>query len=97
MEAQRTLVQRAEPRTSVQVTFPDGTILEGPIGTPLEVFVQAAEEMAEIPRGTLAVAATVDGLLRELTMPVTRDISVKPVTTDTGMAAASTGARWPFC
>lgn len=84
MEAQRTLVQRAEPRTSVQVTFPDGTILEGPIGTPLEVFVQAAEEMAEIPRGTLAVAATVDGLLRELTMPVTRDISVKPVTTDTG-------------
>ncbi len=84
MEAQRTLIQRAEPRTTVQVTFPDGTILEGPIGTPLEVFVLAAEEQAEVPRGTLVVAATVDGMLRELTMPVTRDITAIPITTDTG-------------
>ena len=86
MEAQRiaTLVHRAEPRATVQVTFPDGAIFEGPVGTPLEVFVQAAEQAADMPRGTLVVAAVVDGMLRELTMPVTRDIAVTPVTTDTG-------------
>ena len=86
MEAQRTatLVHRAEPRVTVQVTFPDGAIFEGPVGTPLEVFVQAAEQAADMPRGALVVAAVVDGMLRELTMPVTRDIAVTPVTTDTG-------------
>ena len=46
-------------RAPVQVTFPDGTILEGDRHAA-GGFVQAAEEMAEILR-TLAVAATVDG------------------------------------
>jgi uridine kinase len=67
----------------VQVTFPDAAILEGPVGTPLETFMQAYEN-GQRPRGSLVVAAVVDGLLRELTMPVTRDVSVQPVRTDSG-------------
>lgn len=71
------------PRSSVQVTFPDSTTLEGPLGTTLETFVQTYEQ--EYPsRGRLAVAAIVDGTLRELTMSVTRDIVIKPVYTDSG-------------
>lgn len=67
----------------VQVSFPDGTLLAGPVGTTLETFIRHhAEECS--PPGQLAVAAIVDGTLRELTMPVTRDIEVEPLTTSTG-------------
>jgi uridine kinase len=83
MEAQRELIRPAEPRTAVQVTFPDGTILEGPVGTTLETFVHAYERERTLD-SALTVAAIVDGLLRELTMPVTRDISVNLVKTDSG-------------
>jgi uridine kinase len=83
MNVQDTLVYRAEPRTSVQVSFPDGSRLEGPVGTPLEKFVLAYER-DNPPQGKLTVAAVVDGLLRELTMPVTREISIRRVQTDSG-------------
>lgn len=84
MEVQRiTTVHRAEPRSSVQVTFPDGTVLEGPVGTSLETFVQTYE--SEHPsQKALTVSAIVDDVLRELTTPVTRDISLSLVRTDTG-------------
>lgn len=74
-------IHRAEPRTSVQVTFPDGTILEGPVGTALEEFMKA--HAGGLPERVPVVGAIVDGSLRELTMPVKRDVSVVPVTTDT--------------
>src|SRR5690606_39085435 len=79
-------IQRAEPRTSVQVTFPNGAILEGPVGAPLEEFVKAHddERTGSLPERIPVVAAIVDGLLRELTMPVKRDVSITPVTTDSG-------------
>jgi uridine kinase len=83
MEAQRVTIRRADPRTTVQVTFPDNTILEGPVGTPLEMFVQIFEN-GNKPRGAMVVAAIVDGSLRELTMPVMRDVSVQPVRMDSG-------------
>jgi uridine kinase len=83
MEAQKELIRPAAPRIAVQVTFPDGTILEGPVGTALETFVHAYER-ERTPDSALTVAAIVDGLLRELTMPVTRDISVNLVKTDSG-------------
>ncbi len=72
-------VWRAEPRTTAQVRFPDGQVYEGPIGTRLEAFIQAAYPNQEVP----VVAALVDGELRELTMPVTTDITVKPLTMHT--------------
>jgi uridine kinase len=77
---------RAEPRTSVQVQFPDGAILEGPIGTPLEEFVTAHDgaRTGSLPERIPVVAAIVDGTLRELTMPVKRDVTIIPVTTDSG-------------
>jgi len=78
-------IRKAEPRTSVQVTFPDGDVLEGPVGTPLEEFIKAHGDAhaGSLPERVPVVAAIVDGWLRELTMPVTRDVSVVPVTTDT--------------
>ncbi len=83
MDAQRLLITRAEPRASAQITFPDSTILEGPVGAPLEQFVRAFEN-GKGPERALTVAAIVDGVLRELTMPVTRDVSVIPIKTDSG-------------
>ncbi len=83
MVAQQILVHRAQPRDRVQVTFPDDVILEGPIGTTLETFVKAYEN-EQSQHGALIVGAVVDGSLRELTMPVTRDVSVTLVRTDSG-------------
>lgn len=78
----QTLVHEAPARTSVQVTFPDGVVFEGPVNTSLEVFVQTYERTHN-PRSPLALAALVDGRLRELTRPVTRDVEVQPVRLDT--------------
>lgn len=84
MEAQQEiLIRRATPRTAVQVSFPDNVILEGPVGTPLEIFIQAAEK-EQPPQIAPTVAAVVDGALRELTMPITRDVRIRPVKTDSG-------------
>ncbi|MBN1202688.1 MAG: nucleoside kinase [Anaerolineae bacterium] len=83
MEAQRSLVRRAVPRTAVQVTFSDGTVLEGPVGTPLETFIRAAES-EQPPQEALTVAAIVDGVLRELTMPVMRDVRINRVRSNSG-------------
>ncbi len=65
----------AEPRTTVQVQFPDGRIFEGPKGTLLADFMDAAEEDQTIT----IVAAMVGGKLRELSMPVEGDSIVIPV------------------
>jgi uridine kinase len=68
-------VRPAALRRTVQVRFADGQIFEGPIETPLEVFVQAA-----FPDGSFSVmAALVNGKLCELTQPVTQDADVLPI------------------
>ncbi|MCD4685560.1 MAG: hypothetical protein K8S97_06460, partial [Anaerolineae bacterium] len=77
-DQEKTMVHEAPPRTTVQVIFPDGVVLEGPVDTTLEVFVQSYERTHN-PHGALAMAALVDGRLRELTRPVTRDVQVQPV------------------
>ncbi len=77
------VIRRAEPRTCAQVKFPDGTILEAPVGTPLETYVRAYEAQQSTD-SALTVAAVVDGALRELTMPVARDVSVELVRSDSG-------------
>jgi len=86
IESKVSEIHRAEPRTSVQVTFPDGAVLEGPVGASLEEFVRAqgGARGNGSPERVPVVAAIVDGTLRELTMPVKRDVSIIPVTTDTG-------------
>ncbi len=77
------VIQEAAQRTCAQVKFPDGTILEAPVGTPLETYVHAYERR-QASGGMLTVAAIVDGSLRELTMPVQRDVCVELVRTDSG-------------
>jgi uridine kinase len=69
----------SSPRTSVQVKLDDGRILEGPVGTPLEVFVRRLVQPGEPP----VVAALVDGVLRELGVPITRDVEVQLLTNAT--------------
>lgn len=75
-------IHPAAPRTTVQVRFPDGLVLEGPIGTTLEAFVRA--------RGGdpyRCVAAIVNNRLRELTYQPTCDECVEPldITTSEGI------------
>ncbi len=75
------IVARAEPRQTAQVKLVgQDLVLEAPVGTPLEAYLRAAEPLNARPMDAPVVAAIVDGQLRELTMPVTRDAQVEPVT-----------------
>ncbi|MCS7240104.1 MAG: nucleoside kinase [Candidatus Bipolaricaulota bacterium] len=69
------MIQLGKPRDTVQAIFPDGRILEGPVGTRLEEFVAAAYPDPVVP----AVAALVDGELLELSEPLRRDAEVRPI------------------
>ncbi len=68
-------IRIGRPRESVQALFPDGRILEGPVGTKLGEFVAAAYPDPTVP----AVAALVDGELRELSEPLRRDAEIRPI------------------
>lgn len=68
-----------QPRTTVHVTFPDGVPYEGKIDTPLEQFVHHWEQTNHIPIEKQAIGAIVDNQLRELTVPVKRDVYVQPI------------------
>ena len=72
-------IRFSSPRQSVQVKLDDGRILEGPIGTPLKTFARGLVEPGRAP----IVAALVDGTLRELGTPVTRDAEVRFLTNAT--------------
>ncbi len=73
--ADRARVRRGRPRTTVQARFPDGRIFEGRPGTSLGQFVRGAFPGPH----TLAVAATVNGRLRELTATLDGDGDVNAV------------------
>ena len=73
MEKKNDLIQISTPRKTAQVRLTDGRILEGPVGTPLEAFVAAIAQSDQPP----IVAALVDGELRELTWPITKDVDVQ--------------------
>jgi uridine kinase len=64
-----------EERTTVQVSFPDGRVLEGRRGTPLVEFLRVAFP----DRANPPVAAIVGDELQELARPVTRDTEIAPV------------------
>jgi uridine kinase len=68
-------VRPAPLRQTVQVRFADGQVFEGPVETPLEVFIQAA-----LPEESLSImAALVNGKLSELIQPITQDADVLPI------------------
>jgi len=75
IRASRGVVRRCEPSDTAQVRFPDGSVYAGPLGTPLEEFIRVGLPNASAP----IVAARVNGKLKELTFPITRDADVIPL------------------
>ena len=73
-------IQAAQPRDHVQVIFNNKTPYEGKAGSTLQDFFEVWEQDNHIPPHQRAIAAVVDNRLRELTVPVTRDVIVKPIT-----------------
>ncbi|HLY24938.1 MAG TPA: hypothetical protein VKQ72_01275, partial [Aggregatilineales bacterium] len=71
------VVSVAAQRDDARVTFTDVGIFSGPIGTPLMEYVKVAfpPDHPEQP----VIAALVDSDLRELTFPIERDVTVRPV------------------
>lgn len=67
----------ASPRTDVQVRLPDGQALNGPIGSPLEAFINAAN----LDMQGRVVAALVNGRLRELSLKLQHDADLIPINT----------------
>jgi uridine kinase len=70
-------ITRAAPRQRVQARFPDGRVFEAPVGTSLRDLLRAAAR--DDPPGPDAVAAVVDGRLRELSFVLEADAEVRPV------------------
>ncbi|MBN1935579.1 MAG: nucleoside kinase [Anaerolineae bacterium] len=71
-----TEIKKSSPRQTVQARFSDGLILEGPLGMPLEAFMAHVAQRDAPP----TVAALVDGELRELSYPITKDVDVQQLT-----------------
>ena len=70
------IVRHAEPRETAQVWLPGNQVLEAPIGTPVETYLQAAGLLEK----QLVVAAVVNGQMRELHYRITSDSEVEPLT-----------------
>jgi uridine kinase len=79
------VVTAGTPRTTAQVRLcglndsNNVKILEAPLSTTLESYIRAAGIQTPVP----IVAALVNGKLSELTMPVTSDVDVSPITMST--------------
>lgn len=69
----------SNPRETVHVTFTDGLVLEGPIGTKLEAFLKVAAEHDPERFSSRMMGVVFDGKLRELSYAVMRDANVTPV------------------
>jgi uridine kinase len=68
-------VHEGQARPTVELHLPDGRVLEGPRGAPLEDFVR---DLAGFPE--TIVGGIVNGELRELTYPVEMEARLRPVT-----------------
>ncbi len=69
-------IRTTQPRTTAQVKFSDGQVLEGPLNTTIAEFVNAADFSAE----PIPAACLVNGQLRELTYHADRDLDVHLLT-----------------
>lgn len=70
------VIRFVKPRQTVEVHLPDGRVLSGPRGTPLEHFLMKLPEA----RNPLIVGGIVNTQLRELTYPIELDVRVQPIT-----------------
>ncbi len=64
-------------RQTVQARFANGQVFEGPIGSPIEAFINAAD----LAVNGRIVAAIMNGKLRELSTPMMTDADLEPETT----------------
>jgi uridine kinase len=80
-------VRQSEGRRDVQIRLPDGRVFDAPLGTRLAEIFRVAYPNGDDP----PVAATVDGVIRELGRPVTTDIDAAPIrlSTSDGMRVYS--------
>jgi len=67
-------IEIVSPRSSVEVHLPDGRVLSGPRGAPVEEFLFAVKFDSQV------IAAIINSDLRELTYPIAMDADVEPVT-----------------
>ncbi len=70
----------AQPRTTAQIKFNNGQVLEGTIGATIEEFIKAAD----FPPAPLPMACLVNGQLRELSYHANSDLRVKVLTLGDG-------------
>lgn len=73
--ADKSRILRTQPRTTVQLTFPDEVVLEGPKGETLEAYMREYYH-----QNFTALAALVNGSLRELMTTPHADAHVTPLT-----------------
>jgi uridine kinase len=66
----------ATPRTTAQIKFSDGQVLEGPLNTTIAEFMKAGN----FPDEPIPAACLVNGQLRELTYHADRDLNVQVLT-----------------
>ena len=84
---QQQIIQAA-PRNTVRVTFVDGLVLEGPIGTTVEDFLLAAQALQPERHTSPIMGAIVDARLRELIYPIRSDAEIEAV-----LLSSSDGGR----
>lgn len=82
------MIRQSEPRNTIRVTFNDDLVLEGPVGNTIEDFLLAARHTNPARFDSPIMGAILDGRLRELAYPVTRDASLAPV-----LLSSSDGGR----
>lgn len=80
-------INLSQPRETARVTFKDGVVLEGAVGTTIDTFLKAYFQHQGIKEANL-MGGVLDGRLRELAYPVNRDSTLEPVT-----LASSDGGR----
>ena len=68
-------IHQTKARETVQVRLPDGRVFEAARNTPLVELFRIAFPNAENP----PMAAAISGELRELTWPITQDVTAQPV------------------
>jgi len=69
-------IELAPPRQTVQVTFSDGQILRGPVGSTVEDFIKSEHYQSDLT----PIACLLDGKLRELNETLTRDSTIEILT-----------------
>lgn len=77
------LITVSEPRTQVRVTFVDGLVLEGAVGTPIAAFVEQARNLRPERFSAPVMAAVYNAKLRELNYEVYQDGTLDPVLLNT--------------